>query len=82
MMSTEEEALSFADYFRFKSYFRSIGFDLERRWVLGGDREKRPEECYAPGGPGAVAAKKSFKRCARMISAKAESKRNARPRMD
>ena len=78
MMSTEEEALSFADYFRFKSHFRSIGFDLERRWVLGGDREKWPEEprsatCYAPGGPGAIAAKKPFKRCARMIAAKEES---------
>ena len=77
MMSTEE-ALSIADYCRFKSYFRSIELDLERRWVLGGDREKWPEEprsatCYAPGGPGAVAAKKPFKRCARMIAAKEES---------
>ena len=34
MMSTEE-ALSFADYCRFKSYFRSIEGDLERRWVRG-----------------------------------------------
>ena len=34
MMSTEV-ALSFADYCRFKSYFRSIEGDLERRWVRG-----------------------------------------------
>jgi hypothetical protein len=46
MMSTEE-ALDVADYCRFKPLYLPIEADLERRWVLGGDREKWPEESHA-----------------------------------
>ena len=77
-----KEALDFADYCRFKPLHLQVELYHEVNWINGGDRERWVHECYAPGGPGMIAAKEEFKRNARAMAAKEESKRNKRPRVE